>query len=478
MAFLHFLSGEAARTGRDYQRHYRSAYPHLIDPNRRVEKQLNKNGWPFYVVVDGKGAVVFMKNGAASDLPGLDEVLTQVAPGKPAKRGEYGGTTYLETTLERNKAAKRVTESAPCLVNDRSGAQFLSFVSDGRGKSEVFLRHLGGGPVKLDHEICISEGYADAHDAVVAVDRANNKWIAYTGLPEDSEESKYDIFVRCFDNDGELFSAVNLTESDDDAMHPAAVVDEQGHLWVAYYRWMKMGMASRDKEIFARCWNGARWSDEIRLSPDDLPAYEDHTDPAIAAAPGGGVNVAWSWDMHSSKIEKYARLQKEYHADAPTIFGRAVNRDGAEDLLFLGEAGIDGAPALFLASGGKTWCAWNGLGNLRRGETKGLYTSVCSADANIRSGQFPVEVKVRDICTPRFFERKGSLGLVWASQDNRDVWVLKMSTFADGDWTKPAVIEKKHNPRFPTVIVDDDGAINIAFVRDGSTGREVALRTL
>lgn len=430
------------------------------------------------MIVDGKGSVVYMKNGAASDLPGLDEVLIQVAPGKPAKTGEYDGTTYLETTLKRNKAKKRVTESAPCIVYDRSGARFLSFVSDGRGKSEVFLRHLGGGPVNLDHELCVSEGCADAYDAVMAVDRANNKWIAYTGLPKDSETSKYDIFVRRLGNDGKLDHAVNLTESDDDAMHPAAVVDEQGHLWVAYYRWQKMGMASRDKEIFARCWNGAKWSDEFRLSPDDLPAYEDHTDPAIAAAPGGGVNVAWSWDMHSTKIEKYARIQKEYHADAPTIFGRAVKRDGAEDLLFLGEAGIDGAPALYLASEGRTWCAWNGLGLLRRGETKGLYTSVCSPEESVRSEQFPVEQGVRDICTPRFFEKKGRLGLVWASQDNRDKWVLKLSTFADGEWSRPEVIEKKSNPRFPTVVVDDDGEVNIAFIKDGGSGREVALRTL
>jgi len=440
-----------------------------------VEKQLNKNGWPFYVIVDGKGSVVFMKNGTITDDADVDRILSQIAPGKRAKTSAYRGTVYVDTVLKKNKTAKSVTESAPCLVKDREGGLFVSYVSDRRGRNGVFLRHLGD---KNADERYISEGCADAYDAVMTVDMANNKWIAYTGLVGSAEGSKYDIFVRCLDNEGNLSDAENLTLSDDDAMHPAVTVDSDGTLWVAYYRWLKMGFASRDKEIYARCYNGARWLDEIRLSPDDLPAYEDHTDPVIATAADGGVTVAWSWDMHRTEIEKYARFQKDYHADAPTIFGRNLTMEGADELLFLGEAGIDGAPALFLESGGATWCAWNGLGNLRRGETKGIYTSVSPPGECVRSEQYPVETGVRDICTPRFFERRNVLGLVWASQDNRNRWVLKTSTFESGDWTKPEVIEKKHNPRFPSVVKGDDGELYLAFSRDGSSGREVVWRKM
>jgi len=443
-----------------------------------VEKQLNKDGWPFYVIVDAKGAVVFMKNGTITDDAEVDEILAQVAPGKRAKTGALGETVYLETVLKTNKASKKVTESSPCLVKDMVGDLFLSYVSNCRGKNEVFLRQVGGGESQLAHEFPISDDCSDAYDAVIAVDKANNKWIAYTGLAGEGAESKYDIFVRCYDNKGVLSEPENLTESDDDAMHPAAAVDKDGYLWVAYYRWQKMGFASRDKEVFARCWNGSKWSDEIRLSPADLPAYEDHTDPVIAAAPGGGVNVAWSWDMHRTEIAKYARYQSEFHADAPTIFGRAVGRDGAGALLFFGEAGIDGAPTLFLASGGKTWCAWNGLGLLRRGETKGLYTSVCAEGETTRGAQHPVETGVRDICNPCFFERRNALGLVWASQDNRARWQLKLSTFEEGAWSKPRVIEKKQNPCFPSVVVGDEGELYIAYTREGASGREVVFREI
>ena len=55
--FLHTLSGEGAHTVLDYQKHYRSAYPHVTDPVQALERQFNSNDWPFYLIADGKGRV-------------------------------------------------------------------------------------------------------------------------------------------------------------------------------------------------------------------------------------------------------------------------------------------------------------------------------------------------------------------------------------------------------------------------------------
>lgn len=477
--FLHCLSGEAARTGRDFQKHYRSEYPHLIDPNRRVEKQLNKNGWPFYVIVDAKGNVVYMKNTAVGKDPEIESVLERTAPGKPAGTGSRHGTVYLEKTLKNNKAAKRACDTAPCLAVDADGKVYLSFVSDRRGRNEVFVLRIGGEKSQNAQQALVSAGCSDAYDAVIAVDKANTPWIFYTGLTKAAgDAARYDIFACALGDDGAPTEAINLTESDDDAMHPAAALDAEGRLWVAYYRWHKMGFFSRDKEVYARFHDGEDWFREFQLSPDDLPDYEDHTDPTIVAGPGPGVTVAWSWDMHPLDDEKYSRYQKEFHADAPTIFGMRLEDYGTGELLFLGESGLDAAPTLHVMSGGDTWCAWNGLGNLRRGETKGLFTSVTRADARDLAAQYPVEVKVRDICTPRLFEKSGKLCIVWASEDMRGRWTLKASTFESGEWSKPKEIEKKGNPRFPAIAVDGSGTVHLAFTKDDGAGRSVAWRKL
>jgi hypothetical protein len=435
---------------------------------RGFERRHSNRGWPFYLIVDAKGAVRFGRSGLLRDLGAkVRGVMAEIAPGKPVPLVAYAGTRYLEKTAKANGLAKRITHKAsPCLVTHAKKDLLISYVSFRNGMGEVRVEPFAA------KGIVASKGCPDAYDAVMAAGAKGLTWIVYTGL---AKSGKYDIFVRHIDADLVLGEAVNLTNSDDDAMSPDMTIDIAGKVWVTYYRWHKMGTASRDKEIYARFFDGKTWSSELRLSPSDLPEYEDHTDPSIAPNPTGGVTVAWSWDMHRSRDPKYRRYQTEFHAESPTIFGRRVSASGVVgDLLFLGHAGIDSAPELHHAANGRLWCAWSTMYPAQGGALKALMISLSYKGAKDRGSRSLVESAARDICTPRVFGKKA----LWSSQNARGRWRLMSSTFANGRWSMPRVVEAKGNPRFVTVANASDGTLWMAYVHDMPGGRDVLVQPL
>jgi hypothetical protein len=434
------------------------------------------------MIVDSRGEVVFGKTAALSEEP-IPEILDAVATGKPARVSDFAGTRYVKRTARISRMSRKVIESNPCLALGEGGTLFVTCVSTDRKGSGVCLRTVKSGTASGgDKEIlprrsaCLTSVDEDAYDAVLAADGRGGMWVFYTGL---AKSGCYDIFARPIGPGGGLAEAVNLTESGDDAMYPDAVAGGAGKLWVTYYRWCLMGDTSRDKEIFARCFEEGKWQPEVRLSPEDVPNYEDHTDPSIATDPSGGVTVAWSWDMHKLDHKRYGPIQKKYGAHSPTIFGRRVTgAAGAGEMLFLGHTELDGQPELFRASDGRLWCAWPALVHRSAGNGKTLCTSVTVGDFPERSRQFVLEEGARNLCTPRFFEKGADLHAVWASQDRSRKWTLKRSAFVEGAWTSPVVVEKKGNPRQPAVVVDNDGRVWIACVKDDGPDRKVVLRIL
>ena len=131
-------------------------------------------------------------------------------------------------------------------------------------------------------------------------------------------------------------------------------MDAPGTLWITYYKWQKNAQGiSRDKEIFVRTLKNETLSKELRVSPTDVPSYEDHTDPAIALV-GDKTLVSWSWDYHRPR--GYTQ-----EPESPTIFLRTVDAD-----LTLGKPfhasgrSIDMVPVL-AAQGKVAWCAWDSL---------------------------------------------------------------------------------------------------------------------
>lgn len=433
----------------DYQKHYKSKFPHLIDPVRGFEKKHNRNGWPFYMIADEKGTVVYRSTTIIKD----DErmilaILDAVAPGKPMKRIEYKGVSYPKKIVEKNEVENKSEVVYPYGVRDEEGNLFVCSVENPSGENRFCMK-------SGDRVVAVSEGLKDAYYGVIVPDGKGGVWSFFSAL---SDLDHYDIFARyCHEKEG-MSDPVNLTESQDDAMHPDAAMDSDGNIWVTYYRWHFMGYHSRDKEIYARCFDGKEWSEEIRVSPEDLPVYEDHTDPSIAPHPEGGVVVAWSWDMHQMKDEKYRRYQTMYHAESPTIFGRRITAEGgAGDLMLLGSVAIDSKPELHLAFDSNLWCAWNSLKYANQSYAKSLHVSYCEPGEKDMTEQFTLEKGAQDISNPRFLEQDGRLRLAWCSQDQEGEWTLKCSTLNKGAWSWPITLGRIKDPRGVAVHLDEKG---------------------
>ncbi len=60
---IRVISGDNELSALEFQRHYKLKFPVILDPVRSMEKQYNKNGWPFMLLADPKGSIVYQGNG-------------------------------------------------------------------------------------------------------------------------------------------------------------------------------------------------------------------------------------------------------------------------------------------------------------------------------------------------------------------------------------------------------------------------------
>ncbi|MFH2002528.1 MAG: hypothetical protein ABIK28_22845 [Planctomycetota bacterium] len=454
----------------DYQRHYRSRFPHLIDANRKFEKQYNRDGWPFHMIVEDHGDILYAETKLVDDdLDMITAILDLIVPKKPEASNVYGNTNYMEETCKRHDTSNRTMETFPNVISDFQGDLYLSYTTNRNKENEVYLRFLKKGEGR--DEVLVSEGLKDAYYSTMALDFKDRLWVFFSAL---ADSGRYDIFARYWKAGKGLSDIENITEASEDAMYPDAKVDSEGRIWLAYYGWEKMGNHSRDKEVYARYLDGKEWSEEaIHLSPDDVPDYEDHTDPTLAVDSLGNVYAAWSWDLHPLEDPKYSRYQESFGAENPTLFGRRFNlKDPPGALLFLGHTGIDAAPEIYCDVNDKLWCAWNSFQYSETGYKKALYVSDCKPDDADYSTSYMIESDVRDICTPRFVEQSGRLHLIWCSQDQEKVWRMKLSLFLEAEeyWSDPETIVSEGNPRFPSIALDGNGVLQIVYSKAGGKG--------
>jgi hypothetical protein len=470
------ISGENELSALEFQKHYRLPIVHLLDPNRAVDTQYNRLGWPFLMLVNGVGKVLVGKTSLSEREmaqlgPLLDKVLGEV---EQTKVVTLEGIPYMPATLARSgemqKAKKR--DRFPALACGPKGQVYVLFTREHDGKGDVSLRVFDGKTWLPDRPIAATD--ADEYDPCVMTDREGRLWVSWTS---DREEDKYNILVASLEDPSGSVAAERITDADDDAMHARMACDGEGNVWVTYYRWHKMGVYSRDKEIYVRRWDGKKWSDEVRVSPSDVSPYEDHTDPAIAGLAQGAV-IAWSWDYHRPR--GYPRTASE-----PTIVLRTVGKN-----LNLGVTQvvsghlIDTTPALAVGSDSRVWCAWD---HLRRGLLSRAYRKDLGVRRIDLKFKDPLEAAGRlskgvvNLCTPCFaVNAKGRVTLIWSETKNGERWVLKVvHCEKDGDaWSDAQVAVSEGNPRFPSAGYDVEGNLWIACSVETERGREVSVKKL
>jgi hypothetical protein len=423
------------------------------------------------MLFDSKGKVLFSRTSLLDrETNELNPLLTRVL-GEPiqARATLRDGIFYMPATLERSGEAEKSKkrERFPSLACGPDGRVYLVFTSDRDGKGDVFLRAFDGTKWSADRAVAATD--ADEYDACALVDRVGRIWVSWTS---NSEGPNYNIFVASLANPSDTIAPSRITDADDDAMHARMACDSEGRIWVAYYKWHKMGQFSRDKEVYVRRYDGAKWSNEVRVSPTDVPTYEDHTDPAISVFRDGAL-IAWSWDYHRPR--GYPQTASE-----PTIFVRSVGADLHLDRpRVVSGHDIDTTPAVAVDRAGRVWCAWDRLASSDR---KSL--CVCQRDLTSEAPSPKVHQQSRDVanvCTPGFaVSPKGKLTLVWAENEKGDRWVLKKADFQENEarWTNSETVISDGNPRFPSAAYDEKGGLWIAYSVETAAGREIAVKEL
>jgi thiol-disulfide isomerase/thioredoxin len=465
------VAGDNELAALDFQRHYRLGFVQLLDTNRAFEKRYNPDGWTFLMLADREGEIVYKVNSPhEKDWRQLRSILNKMLSGTMSSKTIIrDGIAYMPATLQRTGEIenRRICDRFPSVACTPDSKVYVVFTTNRNGSDDVFIRVFDGSKWSEDMPIAATD--ADEYDSTVVVDKQGRIWVCWTS---NAGGKNYKIFVMSFTNPSQLGVPVRLTHSDD-AMHPRMACDESGWIWITYYKWHKMGRYSRDKEVYLRKLKNGKWSDELQISPTDVPQHEDHSDPAISAY-GDGVIVAWSWDFHPPN-RGYSK-----EAEAPTIFIRTVN-----DKMALGKISsvsgknIDVTPAVVASDNRQIWSAWDSLGwNQRK--------RLCVGNPHIGRNNpiskiWALNEPVTNVCSPYFaISPTGHLMLLWSETQDGSHWALKRLDLdiSKNRWSKAEMIESQGNPRFCSAAYGLQGQLWIAYSGQTKKGREIVVKNL
>lgn len=465
--FLRVISGDHERTALDFQKHYRLNLVHLLDTDLSFQAVHSRGGWPFLMLIDHDGNIIYKANSLVDRETRLLQALERMeaSPGAAPIR-TVNGIRYSAETLRRSGELDqpRTSEYFSQLAAASDGRVFLVFTSWRTHGGDVCLRVWDGQAWSEDQAVAASP--ADEYDGTVAVAPDGQVWFCWTS---NAGSNRYNIFATSLERLTEGKPPIQVTQSNDDAMYGRMACDPAGMLWFTYYKWQKPQGISRDKEIFVRTLKNGELSREIQVSPLDVPFYEDHTDPSITLV-GGQALVSWSRDYHRPR--DYTR-----EAESPTIFLRAVGADLKCGKSFRASGtSIDMVPVL-AAQGSEAWCAWDSL--TMRGRRAGKALFVRRVDATRCLGEpYVVAADLEHLCSPSFaVGRQGRIALVWCQKERGGDWELRRSD-AQGWWSQARTVVDKDNPRYCSAVFDARGTLWVSYTVDTALGRQVKVERL
>ncbi len=383
---------------------------YLMDPNRSFERKYNRNGWPFLMLVDETGKIVYQCNNLVDrDKTFMRHLQTIAKTPRKADIQTADRIPYLRSTLANNKEsdAPRINERFTSLACGVDDTIYTTYTATENGNSNVYLRvQKGSEKPKI---IPVAATDADEYDGTVITDAQGKAWVCWTS----NERGRiYNIYLNSLDRITNQKPARAVSQSKEDVMHGRMAADASNNIWVTYYKWHKIKNISRDKEVYVRKFGESGISKEIQISPTDVSQYEDHTDSTIAIVNNQPV-ICWSWDFHQPK-----GYTKEAHS--PTIFARALNQQGQLQKLFhLSDKSIDMTPVIDVF-GDELWCAWDALGKSK----KALCLRKLSTEKTSGSKIILADNLV-NTCSPDFAFYKGQKGaIVWSQIENGKDWSL------------------------------------------------------
>lgn len=458
------ISGDNELQAIDFQKHYQMPAVYLMDPDRSFERQYNRDGWPFLMLVNEQGEIVYQCNNLVERDKTLMENLHEIGNTQREPEIRYiGDTPYLLTTLKNNgEAEKTLThERFTSIACGTNGDIYTVYTSVEEGNSNVYLKISQTG--EKQQTIPVAATDADEYDGTVLCDNPGQIWVCWTS---NSRGKTYNIYLNDLKSIQENNPSVLISQSKEDAMHGRMAADASNNIWITYYKWEKIKNISRDKEVYVRKYANGRISEEIHISPEDVSQYEDHTDPSIAILNDQPV-ICWSWDFH--RPEGYTK-----DAESPTIFARAVSRNlQLQKPFHVSGKNIDMTPALG-SCGDLLWCAWDCLER----DKKSL--RVRCINANNPSGtDMVISSNLVNVCSPGFAFYSNTQGvLIWSQTENGEAWTLWKSDYdaLQKTWINSSMIVSAGDPRFGSCAYDKDGNLWLAYSVKTEDGRKIIVQ--
>jgi hypothetical protein len=468
---IRVISGDNELSALDFQKHYRMPVIHLMDSDVAFEMKYSNAYWPFLMLADAEGKIVYRCTNMIERDRKLMRLLKKLkSESFPTTTRTADGVYYMNSTLQRSGEVEKTlqNERFTSIAAGRDGQIYTVFTSLKNGNSDIVMRIYDGNSFGKDISIAATD--ADEYDGTVLVDNKNQVWVCWTS---NAADSRYQIHLTSLKDAEEGQESIIVSKSKEDAMHGRMTADDSGTLWITYYQWHNMGQNSRDKEVYLRKYSNGTISEEIRISPTDVPSYEDHTDPSISVI-NEQIVVSWSWDFHRPK--GYTKDAKE-----PTIFARAISKDFTIGKPFhISGHRIDAAPILSSAYNDTLWCAWDSLGRNQKEPVYRKTLYVRSLNANDAIGtEFAVAEDLVNVCSPCFaFDSSRKGVLTWSQSEDGKTWSLWKADY-DSDnncWKEPAMVISEGNPRFGTCVYDTKGRLWIAYSVQTDKGREVIVK--
>ena len=472
---LRVISGDHERTALDFQKHYRHSIVYLMDTDLSFQwSAYGRGGWPILMLVDPNGTILRKVDNMLEADPEILNTLPQMkASPEAASNKIVHGVDYSTATLRRSGELDqpRTREYSSHLAATPDGRVFLVFTSWRGQSSDVWLRIWDG--QAWSHDQAVAGSDSDEYDGTVVTAPDNKVWFCWTS---NAGSDQYNIFVTSLDRLTQGKRPIQITESDDDAMGGRMAFDAAGTLWITYYRWIpyyqwhkSLQGYSRDKEVFVRTLRNETLSQEVQVSPTDVPWYEDHTDPTIALV-GDQALIAWSWDYH--RPQGYPP-----EPEAPTIFLRTVAAD-----LTLGKpyhasgTTVDTVPIL-AAQSRTAWCAWDSLTLTGATASKSLQLRRVNATA-CEVAPLSLATGLEHLCSPCFAPGpQDRTVLVWCQKKRGGHWELWRSDCnAQGQWSKPHPVVTTGNPRYCSAVFDSEGRLWVSYALDTESGRLIRVQ--
>ena len=469
---LRIVAGDNELAALDLQNHFGLPMVHLMDPNRAFEKRYNPDGWTFLMLCDRDGKVVhavhhFPDRGTENwnkFMAAIDLVLAKPAPARTLKRDK---TDYLAATLQRSGELQsdRLNERFASMTCAPDGKIYLVLTAVRHDSCDVLLRWFDG--TNWSQDIPIAATSAQEYDATVLADSQNRIWVCWTAA---TGEGRHEVSLTSFADPSRIGSALGVAHSEQQAMHGRMACDKNGGLWLTYYKWYNVPRHdSRGKRVCLRRFEHDAWSEEVEISPTDVPEFEKHFDPAIWPSENGVV-VAWIWDFHPQYSQGYSLF-----AESPTIFIRPVDQNmGLGRISSVSGKNIDLMPAVAISGNHQVWSAWDSQsGNLNK--------QICLANPAIGVNVAPDRIQVLDsnmknVCTPTFVPKPdGGLTLLWSETQDGKQWMLRKMELdvARNHWSQPQLVQSQGNPRFASGTYDKQGHLWVAYSAETERGRRI-----